>query len=183
MDKDYPPSRSVGYNAMKLSQGVEWALHCTLMLAQAEEGTVAPRRTLAGFFDLPEAYLAKHLKSLVQAGILTATSGPRGGFRLARPATRITVLDVVEAIEGTAPPFICAEIRQRGACAVPAEKCTAPCPVARVMHDAERAWRQSLRSVTLAALSDQLPNTSRDRTRAWIKDPATPLPPYPIGTH
>jgi Rrf2 family protein len=164
---------------MKLSQGVEWALHCTLMLAQAEDGTVAPRRTLAGFYDLPEAYLAKHLKSLVQAGILTATSGPRGGFRLAQPATRITVLDVVEAIEGKAPLFTCAEIRQRGACAVPREKCTTPCLVARVMHDAEHAWRESLRAVTLAELAGQLPGIAVARTRAWINDPATPLPPYP----
>jgi Rrf2 family protein len=166
---------------MKLSQGVEWALHCALMLAQAEKGAVAPRRTLAGFYDLPEAYLAKHLKGLVHAGVLTATSGPRGGFRLARPATEITVLDVVEAVEGNASLFTCTEIRQRGGCAVPAEKCTTPCLVARVMHDAELAWRESLRAVTLAELAGQLPSISRARTRAWIEDPAAPLPPYPQG--
>jgi Rrf2 family protein len=164
---------------MRLSQGVEWALHCTLMLAQAEPGTVAPRRALAGFYDLPEAYLAKHLKSLVQAGVLTATSGPHGGFRLARPAAGITVLDVVNAIEGTAPLFTCTEIRQRGGCAVPAEKCTTPCVVARVMHDADHAWRRSLQSVTLAELAAQLPGAAVARTRAWIDDPTTPLLPYP----
>ncbi|WP_078630602.1 RrF2 family transcriptional regulator, partial [Streptomyces roseochromogenus] len=142
---------------MKLSQGVEWALHCTVALAQSRAQAPVSRRTLAGYFDLPEAYLAKHLKSLVQAGVLTATSGPRGGFRLARPASGITALDIVEAIEGTLPPFVCTEIRQRGECAVPPEKCTGPCPVAKVMYDADRAWRDHLRSVTVAGLVDRLP--------------------------
>jgi Rrf2 family protein len=142
---------------MKLSQGVEWALHCVLTLVPREDGPAVSRRTLAGYFDLPEAYLAKHLKSLVQAGVLTATSGPRGGFRLARGAAAITVLDVVQAIEGPLSPFVCAEIRQRGSCAVPPEKCTGPCPVAKVMYDADAAWRDSLRQVTIADLAKRLP--------------------------
>ncbi|MEV0704223.1 Rrf2 family transcriptional regulator [Saccharopolyspora sp. NPDC050389] len=165
---------------MKLSQGVEWALHCALALVNAEAGAPASRRTLAGFYDLPEAYLAKHLKSLVQAGVLIATSGPRGGFRLARRPEQITVLDVVEAIEGATPSFVCTEIRQRGACAIPAERCTGPCTVAQVMYDADRAWRSSLGSVTLADLAGRLPAWSHARTKAYLADPATPLPPPPL---
>ncbi|POX47479.1 transcriptional regulator [Streptomyces sp. Ru71] len=163
---------------MKLSQGVEWAVHCCVLLTHADEREAVPRTTLAGYYGLPVAYLAKHLKSLVRAGVLTATSGPRGGFRLARPADRITVLDVVEAVEGTAPSFACAEIRQRGACAVPAERCTGPCDVAQVMYDADRAWRDSLRAVTVADLSGRLAADLRERARAWLRDPSSPLPAF-----
>ncbi|MEU0738027.1 Rrf2 family transcriptional regulator [Streptomyces sp. NPDC006134] len=163
---------------MKLSQGVEWAVHCCVLLVQAEEGEAVSRTTLAGYYGLPVAYLAKHLKSLVQGGVLVATSGPRGGFRLARPAARITVLDVVEAIEGTAPPFVCTEIRQRGACALPADRCTGPCGVAQVMYDADRAWRDSLRAVTVADLAGRLPADLRERARSWLRDPSAPLPAF-----
>ncbi|WP_372346576.1 Rrf2 family transcriptional regulator [Streptomyces sp. KL116D] len=62
-----------------------------------------PRRTLAEAYALPEPYLAKYLKRLVAAGVLTSTSGPRGGYRLAKPADQTTGLAVVEAVEGTGP--------------------------------------------------------------------------------
>ncbi|MET8904216.1 MULTISPECIES: Rrf2 family transcriptional regulator [unclassified Streptomyces] len=163
---------------MKLSQGVEWAVHCCLLLAHAEDGAAVPRTTLAGYYGLPDAYLAKHLKSLVRSGVLAATSGPRGGFRLARVPDSITVLDIVEAIEGSTPPFVCTEIRQRGACALPVERCERPCGVAQVMYDADRAWRDSLRGVTVAHLRDGLPDILRERARTWIKDPSGPLPAF-----
>lgn len=164
---------------MKLSRGVEWAVHCALILAQGDPGVPTPRHVLAGYHDLPEAYLAKTLNSLVRARVFAATSGPKGGFYLARPADRITFLDIVEAVEGTAPTFTCAEIRQRGACALPAERCTLPCPVAQVMYDADAAWRDSLRSVTVADVAGKLPTWTRRRTRRWLDDPTKPLPPPP----
>lgn len=164
---------------MKLSQGVEWAMHCCVLLVQARPGTAVPRAALAGYYGLPDAYLAKHLKSLSAAGVLHATSGPRGGFRLARDPAEITVLDVVEAVEGSAPAFVCTEIRQRGACALPPERCDGPCGIARVMDDADRAWRDSLRAVTVADLSGRLPAGVRERGRAWLVNPAAPLPPFP----
>ncbi|NEB80092.1 Rrf2 family transcriptional regulator [Streptomyces sp. SID14478] len=163
---------------MKLSQGVEWAMHCCVLLVQAPPGTAVRRTTLAGYYGLPDAYLAKHLKSLAAAGVLLATSGPRGGFRLARDPKEITVLDVVEAVEGAAPAFVCTEIRQRGACAMPAELCDGPCGVARVMDDADRAWRASLRTVTVADLSERLPPGLQERGRAWLEDPTAALPPF-----
>ena len=46
---------------MRLSKGVEWALHTTILLAQAPEGTWIPRKTIAEFYGLKEAYLAKYL--------------------------------------------------------------------------------------------------------------------------
>ena len=69
---------------MELPQTVEWALHCCWLLAQTD-GSPVPRRRLAEFFDLPEPYLAKLLKALVAAGVLTSVPGVNGGYRLGRP--------------------------------------------------------------------------------------------------
>ena len=77
---------------MELPQTVEWAVHCCWLLAQTD-GSPVPRRRLAEFFDLPEPYLAKLLKALVGAEVLSSVPGVNGGYRLARPAGQITVLD------------------------------------------------------------------------------------------
>ena len=153
---------------MKLSQGVEWGLHCTALVAQAPDGIAVSRRLLSEHYGLPEAYLAKHLQALVRAGILSATPGPRGGFRLARPYEQITVLEIVEAIEGAAPAFLCQEIRQRGTGAVPPEDCTRPCGVSVVMAKADEAWRGSLASVTVADLVALVPAHIRKRNQARL---------------
>jgi Rrf2 family protein len=150
---------------MKLSEGVEWALHCVLLIAEAPDGMALPRRVLAEHHELPEAYLAKHLQSLVRAGLLQATPGPSGGFRLARPASLISVLDVVEAIEGAASPFVCREIRQRGTGAARPEECLRPCAIATTMAQAHRAWQESLRAVTLDQLVHRIPQAVRKRNR------------------
>src|SRR4051812_21587601 len=85
---------------MRMSEGVEWALHSCLNLAWVEPGEAMTAARLAAFYELPTAYLNKQLQALARAGIVTSTPGPRGGFRLARPPERITLLDVVTAIEG-----------------------------------------------------------------------------------
>jgi Rrf2 family protein len=152
--------------SVKLSEGVEWGLHCTVLLAYAAGGRAAiARRTLADHYGLPEAYLAKHLRGLVAAGILQATSGPKGGYQLGKPAEQITALDVVDAVEGTAAPFTCQEIRQQGTGAVPPEQCRRPCGIAAVMAQAHRAWRESLRGVTVADLAERVPRTIREQNR------------------
>ncbi len=151
---------------MRMSQGVEWMLHSLVAIAQAPAGEYVPRHALAEQYDLPDAYLAKHLKALVRAGILVATPGPRGGFGLARPANRITCLEVVEAIEGSTSWFVCTEIRQKGLAATPAAACRAPCGIAKVMAAADETWRRSLRETTVADLSEATPARVRARIAA-----------------
>jgi Rrf2 family protein len=142
---------------MRFSQGVEWGLHCVLLLARMPAGEMVSRRSLAQHYDLPEMYLAKNLQALTRSGILQATPGPRGGFQLARDPDEITVLDVVEAIEGAAPPFICQEIRQRVKDPLPAAAYRTPCRIKTVMFEAHEAWRSSLRQVTIEDIARDLP--------------------------
>ncbi|MFG1931996.1 RrF2 family transcriptional regulator [Mycobacterium sp. NPDC048908] len=153
---------------MKLPEGTEWVLHCAASLAQLPDGDSASAAALAAHFGLPQAYLAKHLASLVRAGVLTGTTGPRGGFRLARPASEITVLDIVEAVDGRADPYLCREIRQQGRGALPAEECQERCILATIMGRAHEAWLTSLASCTLADIVDTLPPEIPERTRRLL---------------
>jgi Rrf2 family protein len=134
-----------------MSGGVEWALHCTVVLTAADRPVPATR--LAEFHDVSSSYLAKQLQALSRAGLIHAVQGHAGGYVLTRPAAEITVLDVVEAVDGPAPAFACTEIRQRGPLATPAEACHTPCAINRAMTAADQAWRASLRAVTIAGLA------------------------------
>jgi Rrf2 family protein len=150
---------------MKLPVSTEWLLHCAASLAQLEAGATASAAQLAQYFDLPAAYLAKQLQALVKADVLAATTGPRGGFRLARPASEITLLQIVEAVDGASSPYECREIRQQGRGALPAEECQNPCILAEKMAEAHEAWRNSLATTSLAEIIASLPPSIPPRTR------------------
>jgi Rrf2 family protein len=137
---------------VKLPVSTEWVLHCATTLAQLEPGATASAKQLADYYDLPGPYLAKQLQALVRAGLLAGTTGPRGGFRLARPPSGITLLQIVEAVDGAASPYECREIRRRGRGALPPEDCRDTCILALKMAEAHDAWRQHLGGITLADL-------------------------------
>lgn len=136
---------------MKLSAGVEWTLHCCVVLSQAE--APVPTARLAELHGVSRTYLAKHLQALSRAELVRATEGRDGGYVLTRDATSITVLDVVLAVEGKDSAFRCTEIRQQGVLAASPEECRGACGVALVMARAEQAWRRSLADVTIADLA------------------------------
>lgn len=134
-----------------MSAGVEWAVHCCVVLSQAEQPV--PSARLASLHGVSKTYLAKHLQALARAGIAQPSEGRDGGYVLMRPAEEISVLDVVQAIDGPEPAFRCTEIRQQGELAAPPEQCRKMCGVAKVMADAERAWRTSLSTTSIADLA------------------------------
>lgn len=136
---------------MRMSDGVEWGLHICIVLAWLGDDEPVPTAKLAGTFELPPAYLNKHLQALAQAGIVASKPGPRGGFGLARELEQITLLDVVTAIEGPDEAFRCREIRQRGVGAgAPKSHYRKRCAIAAAMRTADLAWRQALAAQTLA---------------------------------
>jgi Rrf2 family protein len=134
-----------------MTGGVEWALHCCVVLTSVD--APAPAARLAQLHDVSPSYLAKQLQALSRAGLIRSVQGKAGGYVLTRPPAQITVLDVVDAIDGPGPAFVCTEIRQRGPMATPAEACTAPCAISRAMAGAENARREALRSVSIADLA------------------------------
>lgn len=157
---------------MQLRNHVEWALHCCAILAGLPEGRHLPTKDLAEFHGIPKEYLSKALQALSQSGIVEGTLGPTGGYSLARTARSITFLDIVEAVEGKGPAFVCTEIRQNNPCKPAKSKPHGPCQIARVMWDAEEAWKAKLRSVTIADLLEQLdhdlPKQQLTQIATWI---------------
>jgi Rrf2 family protein len=159
---------------VRLSDGIEWALHCAVVLSTLPEDASLPAARLAEFHGVPPAYLAKHLQALTREGILTAGTGRRGGYRLARPAEDITVLDVVLAIEGDEEAFRCNEIRRRGPSASPRTAYPLPCTIHRTMQAAEAAYRAALGATTIASLRDQTMSVIDPRVAAnsliWFQE-------------
>src|SRR4051812_32798885 len=156
---------------MKMSEGVEWAVHSCLNLAWVGPAGAVTATQLAAFYDLPTAYFNKQLQALARAGIVTSTPGPRGGFRLARVPEQITLLDVVRAIEGPTPAFRCTEIRQRGPGAQAPENYLLPCAIAHAMGRAEQAWQQSLADQPIADVDADVARTAptaAETTRRWF---------------
>ena len=156
--------------------GVEQALHCLLFLVDREGGGVPSARDLAEFQGVSTSYVAKLFTALEKAGIVKSEEGVRGGFRLARPATEISVLEVVDVIEGEKPLFRCREVRRdfilfgddppkwatRGVCAIHG-----------VMIEAERSMRETLAGVSLNDLAERsstkMPNTFRADAENWFE--------------
>jgi Rrf2 family protein len=111
---------------------------------------------LAEYHGVSTSYLLKHLQALSGAGILETVPGPKGGYRLAKKPEDISLLDIVLAVEGPAPAFRCAEIRQRGPNPLPQRYFTKPCQVTAAMLRAERAYRAELASTSIADILTEL---------------------------
>lgn len=155
---------------MKMNEGVEWALHSCVNLCFIPGETVTAKR-LAAFYELPTAYLNKQLQALSRAGILSSTSGPKGGFQLARSPEKITVLDVVVAIDGPEEAFRCTEILKAGPGADQKADYRKTCLVSMTMREAELTYRRELASKTIADLVGQVEQTypeTADNTRTWL---------------
>jgi len=152
---------------MRMSAGVEWGLHCCLALAWIGEGEVVSTARLAEKFGLAPAYLNKALQALVRGGILASLPGSKGEKQQARKPAEITLLEIVDAIEGPEAAFRCTEIRRQGTGASPAEECTRPCAITTAMRRAESAWRKALADQTLEALMSEAPRTAAERAVRW----------------
>ncbi|ALE71949.1 Rrf2 family transcriptional regulator [Pseudonocardia sp. EC080625-04] len=162
---------------MRMSQGVEWTLHVLLTLAWLGDDQPVSVGKLAAGHDLPAPYLNKQLQALAKAEILESVPGSRGGFRLARAASSITLMDVVAAIEGPQEAFRCAEIRQHGVGAdLPRSAFGAPCAISISMCRAEMAWRRELASRTIADIRAEVDESAPDAQRltrsAYDRQPA-----------
>jgi Rrf2 family protein len=85
---------------MKLSRTVAYAVRATLQLAKTDSAAPVPCSQLASEGNMPERFLLQILRSLVTHGILRSTRGVDGGYSLVRPPQEVSLLEVIEAIEG-----------------------------------------------------------------------------------
>ncbi|MDO8282097.1 MAG: Rrf2 family transcriptional regulator [Thermodesulfovibrionia bacterium] len=84
---------------MQITRETDYAVRCLIHLSGTPDEVVVIDE-IAGIRDVPRSFLAKILQKLSKAGIVTSYRGVKGGFQLARKPKDITLLDVVEAIEG-----------------------------------------------------------------------------------
>lgn len=160
---------------MILRNQVEWALHCCSILSGLPADRFLSTKALAELHGVPKEYLSKALQALAQAGLVTGTLGPTGGYRLAKSAKDITFLDIVEAVEGKKRTFNCQEIRRNNPCLKKTDKVSGVCVVAKVMHRADDAWRKELQAMTLEMLAEEVlktvPKDQLERTQDWLLSP------------
>jgi len=84
------------------SRQCEYALQAVLYLALYSKNELTSIRELTTKLDIPYHFVAKILQDLTRKGLLISHKGPSGGFSLGKSANEITMLDIVEAIDGTA---------------------------------------------------------------------------------
>lgn len=144
------------------------------VLASAPGGKLVSAKALSEFHGVPKEYLSKCLQLLSQAGLVHTTTGPRGGYALAKSANEISFLDVVEAVEGKTRTFRCQEIRRNNPClSGKSDKAfSSVCEVAAVMYEADEAWRATLRrrklSDIIQALAKKLDKKTHASMAEWL---------------
>ena len=129
---------------MKLSRASTYALHALAYLAEQGEERPVASHDIARARGIPERFLLKVLKPLADRGILQSLKGPRGGYRLARPVSKITILEVIETVEGP--------IRGQVSFAEGKDNLKTDDRLEAVCDQAAEALRKQLRAITLAEL-------------------------------
>jgi len=152
---------------VKFSTSVEYAIHGLMYLSKAPadalRGGTVLIADIAEATKIPEAYLRKVFQQLSRSGIVTSQRGARGGFSLARPPERITLKDVVEAIDGFLPVYSCLRLQR---------KCTLDdnCPVKEVFHEARRKMGEVLDA---KSIKDVLKEIDKHKQEAvWLRSTA-----------
>lgn len=134
---------------------VEYGLHCILWLIEPRQKPVSSR-DLAEFGGLSPALVAKIMPKLEKAGLVTSLGGIGGGYRLARSADEISVLNVVEAIDGAKSLFDCKNIRANCvlfAGSAPKWAVGRVCGIHAVMLRAERRMREEMAKTSILQLA------------------------------
>ena len=86
---------------MKLSRASSYALHAIAYMSEnLKKGEPVASHIIAEAQGIPDRFLLKVLKPLVDVGILTSIKGPNGGYRLARNVGEISILEILEAVDG-----------------------------------------------------------------------------------
>lgn len=98
---------------MKVSHKVQYAVRAVFDIAHQADGKPAQARDVARRQAIPPPFLEQITRQLCRAGVLTARRGPRGGYRLARDPSEISIADIFRAVEG--PRALRIADRERGA--------------------------------------------------------------------
>ncbi len=145
-----------------------------LCLARRAPGQVVMIDQISREEQIPKSFLAKIFQSLTRAGLLRSNRGTCGGFTLARPASEITTLDIIEAIEGPIAFQRCLQ--------APSE-CphTGGCPLCGLFENAQSQVREVFSQTSLSDLlkSHPAPGRPASQNRAALPRQRSGAPPRP----
>jgi len=152
---------------MLYSRSAEYALRAVVQLAALAPGEYALVKTIAAETGIPSHFLAKILQELARDGFLKSSKGPGGGFRLGQTADEISMLRIVEAVDGAGRFERCIggspECNDRALCA---------------MHDSWKALRsriiEYLGGTSVADLAKALDEKRRLLARPRRRGPIQP---------
>ncbi len=133
---------------LRLSKKVDYGLMALMHLARHGDASSWSAREMAETYDIPGGLLAKVLQRLAQDGFIASQHGKKGGYTLARPASQISVAEIVQAIDGTLSLTECSS--DDGNC-LQFETCNVKSPLQR-LHD--RVVRM-LSTLTIAQMVEQ----------------------------
>ncbi|MBI4873128.1 MAG: Rrf2 family transcriptional regulator [Acidobacteria bacterium] len=132
---------------MIYSRSVEYAIRAFIHLATVPPGKYAMVKNIAAQSDIPSHFLAKILQQLARKGFLRSSKGPTGGFSLRKPPGEITMMELVDAIDG---------LTDYRRCPGGMSECNDDQPCG--MHDSWKALRdrimEYLEHTTIATLAD-----------------------------
>jgi FeS assembly SUF system regulator len=131
---------------MRLSHLADYAVVLMTAAARRDAGERLSATELAGETGVPLPTAQKLMGQLAGAGLLDSVRGASGGFSLSRPATQISLADIVEAVEGPIAMTVCSE--GRSDCALDAH-----CRVKPHMGVVGNAVRGALGAVSLTELA------------------------------
>ena len=128
---------------MQITKQADYALRAVIYLARLDDGQKASTRDIAEKQQIPPSFLAKIVSQLSIAGLINTARGARGGVSLARDPEEISILDVVEAIDG---PILLNE------CTNNHKTCPfgSDCPLHRIWCEAQHDLHDKLSSATFA---------------------------------
>lgn len=145
---------------LKISEAANLAIHAMVyMLRSRDVGTVSVAE-IAEVLDVSKDHLGKVLQRLTRMGLVTSKRGPRGGFALGREPATVTLLEVIEAVDGPLPRSTC--LLGRPICG------EAGCILGSLMHDIHKQVNDYLSGTTLADM-EAAPLAVRGKVKSKTK--------------
>jgi Rrf2 family protein len=130
---------------LELTKRADYGIRAVLALAEAGSETRLSVRRIAAEQRIPARFLPQAMTDLVAAGIVEGFTGRTGGYRLARPAASISLLEVIEAVEGDSRRVTC--VLRGGPCQL-----NGVCAVHHVFASTQAAMMDELRKATIGSL-------------------------------
>ena len=129
---------------LELTRRTDYAIRTVLFLAREGSSEVVPASRIAEAMGIPPRFLAQVMQDLVGAAIVEARLGRDGGYRLARDPSGLSMLEIIEAVEGERAP-------RRRRCVLRSADCDRdrPCDAHAVFTAAQDALLAELRGATV----------------------------------